>query len=196
MPETVELSRRSKAVLYLAAALIALVTATQLAAMTLFSSPSNTLSQQAAPALNWWIQPWLKQNWKLFGPNPQSANLTVSARVRNAAGTQSGWVDLTAIDYAAVRHDPMPSHENENELRLAWDSYAQSVPSSPLSGELRQYLVNFVVQRLGIEVPGSYTAVQLQVVSTPMDAPGALDVQPSTQTLPWWSLTGQNGSVL
>jgi Family of unknown function (DUF5819) len=196
MPETVELSRRSKAVLYLAAALIALVTTTQLAAMTLFSSPSNTLSQQAAPALNWWIQPWLKQNWKLFGPNPQSANLTVSARVRNAAGTQSGWVDLTAIDYAAVRHDPMPSHENENELRLAWDSYAQAVPSSPLSGELRQYLVNFVVQRLGIEVPGSYTAVQLQVMSTPMAAPGAPALQPGTQTLPWWPLTGQNGSVL
>ena len=65
MPETVELSRRSKAVLYLAAALIALVTATQLAAMTLFSSPSNTLSQQAAPALNLWVQPWFKQNWKL-----------------------------------------------------------------------------------------------------------------------------------
>ncbi|HTJ69449.1 MAG TPA: DUF5819 family protein [Actinospica sp.] len=196
MPETVELSRRSKAVLYLAAALIALVTVTQLAAMTLFSSPSNTLSQQAAPALNWWIQPWLKQNWKLFGPNPQSANQTISARVRTAAGTESDWVDLTAIDYAAVRHDPMPSHENENELRLAWDSYAQAVPGSPLSDELRRYLVNFVVQRLGIEDPGPYTAVQLQVTNTPMVATGALAPQPSTQTLPWWPLTGQDGAGL
>ena len=194
MPETVELSRRSKAVLYLAAALIALVTATQLAAMTLFSSPGNTLSQQAGPALNWWIQPWLKQNWKLFGPDPQSANLTLSARVRTAAGTESGWVDLTAIDYAAVRHDPMPSHENENELRLAWDSYAQTVPSRPLSGELRRYLVNFVVRRLGIAVPGTYTDVQLQVVSTPMAAPGGAEApQSSTDTLPWWPLTGANG---
>ncbi len=195
-PGPVRLSRWSRAVLGLAAALVALVTGLQLAAMLLAASPPNTLSQQYRVQLNWWITPWLGQNWKLFGPDPQDTNLTLLARVRETDGAQSGWVDLTAMDYAAVRHDPMPSHANENELRLAWDAYEKSAPGGAQQAMLRQYLVNFVIERLSPSIPGTYTAVQLEARNTPMPLPGTTAVPSSNeQDLPWWTLTDQKGSL-
>ena len=191
MTKTVELSRWPKAVLVVAAAMIALTAAVQTAAMTLVSAPANTVSRQYGTELNWWVQPWLDQNWKLFGPKPQTANDTILARVRTPRGGQSAWIDLTAIDYAAIRHDPMPSHANENELRLAFSAYASSAPDSAQQDLLRQYLMNFACQRLGISVPGRYSAIQLQLVTTPMGAPGGVSVSqaPTNQYLPWWPLT-------
>jgi hypothetical protein len=95
-----------------------------------------------------------------------------------------------------VLHDPMPSHANENELRLAWDAYQNSAADSATRNLVRQYLVNFAAERLGLHVPGPYTAVQFESVSTPMPPPGTTDPQPPTnQYLPWWSLTAQNGSA-
>ena len=196
VPQPVRLSRRSRALVGVAAGLIALVTAAQLAATLLAAAPSNTLSKQYSAQLNWWVTPWLSQNWKLFGPNPQEENLTILVRAQDASGTQSTWVNLTAIDYAAVLHDPMPSHANENELRLAWDAYENSKPGSVTQNLVRRYLVNFAAERLGITVPGSYTAVQFQSVTTPMPPPGTSTPQPPTNHyLPWWPLTAQNGSA-
>ena len=191
----VRLSRWSRALLAVAAGLIALVTATQLASMFFAASPPSTLSERYNAQLSWWVTPWLGQNWKLFGPKPQEENLTILARVRDAGGAQSNWVNLTAIDYAAVLHDPMPSHANENELRLAWDAYQNSKPGSAVQGMMQQYLVNFVAQRLGF-TPGTYTDVQLQVLTTPMPLPGSTAPMPPTnQYLPWWPLAEQNGST-
>jgi hypothetical protein len=195
-PRPVRLSRWTRVLLGAAAGLIALVTAAQLAATLLAASPSNTLSRQYNAQLNWWVTPWLGQNWKLFGPDPQEENLTILVRVENASGAQSAWVDLTAIDYAAVLHDPMPSHANENELRLAWDAYENSKPGSATQNLLRRYLVNFAAERLGITVPGSYTAVQFESLTTPMPPPGTTAPQPPTNAYqPWWPLTTQNGST-
>ena len=196
VPQSVKLSQWSRVLLAAAAVLIALVTAAQFASMMLAASPPNTLSQKYNAQLNWWVTPWLGQNWKLFGPDPQVENLTILVRVQDASGAQSAWVNLTAIDYAAVLHDPMPSHANENELRLAWAAYADSEPGSATQNLLRQYLVNFAAERLGITGPGSYTAVQFESLTTPMPPPGTSAPQPPTnQYLPWWPLTTQNGSI-
>ena len=193
---TIRLSRWSRVLLGASAVLIGLVTAAQVASMVLAASPSNTLSKQYRAQLDWWVSPWLGQNWKLFGPDPQTANLRILVRVRDAAGAQSGWVDLTAIDYAAVLHDPMPSHANENELRLAWNAYENSKAGSTVQAMVRRYLVDFAAERLGLTVPGSATAVQFESVSTPMPPPGTTGPRPPTnQYLPWWPLTVQNGST-
>jgi len=195
-PRPVRLSRWSRVLLGAAAGLIALVTAAQLAATLLAASPSNTLSQQYNAQLNWWVTPWLGQNWKLFGPDPQEENLTILVRVEDASGAQSAWVNLTAIDYAAVLHDPMPSHANENELRLAWQAYTNSKPGSVTQNLVRRYLVNFAAERLGIPIPGDYTAVQFESLATPMPPPGSTGPQPPTNGYqPWWPLTAQNGST-
>lgn len=194
--EPLRLSRWSRVLLGAVAVLIGLVTAAQGASMVLASSPPNTLTRQYKTQLNWWVDPFLGQNWKLFGPNPQTANITILARVRDAAGAQSAWVDLTAIDYAAITHDPMPSHANENELRLAWDAYENTGTNAATRNLVRQYLVNFAAERLGLTVPGPDTAVQFESVSTPMPPPGTTGPQPPTnQYLPWWPLTTQNGAT-
>lgn len=194
--EPLRLSRWSRVLLGACAALIALVTAAQAASMVLASSPPNTLTRQYRAQLDWWISPWLGQNWKLFGPDPQTSNLTILVRVRDASGAQSAWVDLTAMDYAAVSHDPMPSHANENELRMAWDAYEDTKTDDATRGLVRQYLVDFAAERLGLAVPGPDTAVQFESVSTPMPPPGSTAPQPPTnQYLPWWPLTAQNGST-
>jgi hypothetical protein len=191
----VRLSRWSRVLLGVCAALIGLVTAAQLAAMMVAASPTNTLSRQYSAQLNWWVEPWLGQSWKLFGPRPQMDNLTILVRVRDASGAQSGWIDLTAMDYSAVLHDPMPSHANENELRLAWNAYENSRAGGAVQGLTRRYLTNFAAERLGLAVPGRYTAVQFESVSTPMPPPGTTGPQPPTnQYLPWWPLAAQNGA--
>ena len=191
----VRLSRWSRITLVVVAGLIALGTAAQMAGMVLDSAPTNTLSQKYNAQLTWWVSPWMGQNWKLFGPNPQTENLTVLARAKQASGAQTSWVDLTAIDYAAITHDPMPSHANENELRLAWEAYDNSTPGSERQTLLQQYLVNFISQRLGATTSGGFTDVQLQIINTPMPNPGTNTPKPPTnEYLPWWPLAGQKGS--
>ncbi|QMU67639.1 DUF5819 family protein [Streptacidiphilus sp. P02-A3a] len=195
-PEPVRLSRWSKAVLAVVALLVSAVTAVHLTAIFFDAAPPNTVSQRYATELRWWTQPWLAQNWKLFAPDPQSTNTDISARVRSADGAVSPWVDLTAIDYAAVRHDPMPSHANENELRMAWNSYTGSQPGSSLQLMLQQYLVNIVLQRVPGTGPGPFSGVQLRVTNTPLEPPGhAAPVADAPQTLPWWTLRSQEGSA-
>lgn len=190
------LSRWSRLLLGACVAVIGLVTAIQGASMVLAASPANTLTKQYKTQLNWWIDPWLGQNWKLFGPDPQTANITILVRVKNAAGAQSAWVDLTAIDYAAVTHDPMPSHANENELRLAWNVYSGTDTSTATRNLVRQYLVDIAAQRLGLTVPGADTAVQFESISTPMPPPGSTAPQPPTNHYePWWPLAPQNGQT-
>ena len=119
----VRLSRWSRVALLGMVLLAAVVTAVQFAAVMLVSGPSNTISLRYAPQVHALTQPFLEQDWQLFGPNPQSSNTRILVRTRSANGTVGSWIDLTAVDYSAVLHDPMPSHANENELRRAWDAY-------------------------------------------------------------------------
>jgi hypothetical protein len=195
-PEPVRLtSRWSRVLLALVSAAIVAVTAAQLAVTFLESAPPNTLSRHYSAQLDWWAQPWFVQNWRLFAPDPQSANTTISARLRTGAGVVGPWINLTAIDYAAVLHDPMPSHGNQNELRLAWGAYEGSTPGSARQVMLRQYLVNFVLQRIAGPASGPYTGVQLEVRTTPMTLPdSSLPVSPSVRTLPWWVLLNEGST--
>jgi hypothetical protein len=197
-PRPVRLSGRSRALLGLISVLIATVTAVQLAAMFLEAAPRNTVSQRYRAQLSWWTEPWLEQDWRLFAPDPQTSNQTIRARARTADGTAGPWVDLTAADYAAVAHDPMPSQANQNELRRAWDAYAASRSASgaaatPRAQLVQQYLANIAARRLAGSVAGRFTAVQLQVVSTPIPPPTAAGTSaaasaPTTRSTPWLPL--------
>jgi hypothetical protein len=125
-----------------------------------------------------------------------SGNLTVQARARTVAGVVTPWVDISAVDYAATTHDPMPSHVNQNELRRAWFGYAAALPGSgvPNSDEgrmLQQYLVNIATSRLAGTVPGPYETVQIQATVTPIPAPGSTTPPvPSVQTTLWLNVSG------
>jgi hypothetical protein len=149
------------------------------------------------------VLPEFEQNWQLFAPNPLQLNIDVQARVQvigtgvPVPRTDSGWIDLTAQDIAAIRGNPFPSHADQNLLRRAWDYYAgwhnQSDETSlgfggPLSQE---YLKRIALQRIGRTWHGQQIVqIQFRAVSRPVAGPswtGApANPSPTIRQLPWW----------
>jgi hypothetical protein len=116
-------------------------------------------------------------------------------------GTQqvTDWFDLTAADESAVEHDFFPSHTAQNMLRRAWTSYLELHGSDDQSNSERalmvqKYLRNIAVNRVVGQGNSTFEAIQLQVITRPIAAPGAASSAdgtapaPSAETryLPWW----------
>ena len=191
--------------LIVAGAVAACLSATliHVALVFLFVTPANTVSRLYQKQINAWVYPYFEQDWRLFAPNPQSALQTVSARTMTtvAGGTPrpGDWVNLTAVDDAAVRHDFFPSHTAQNMLRRAWNAYdeaqgADGQLSSPRALMLQQYLRNIAVQRVTAHSHAPFSAIQLRVTTTPIPAPAgaggpAAEPASSVRLLPWWQVT-------
>jgi hypothetical protein len=193
--------------LIVAGAVAACVSATMIHAvlMFLFVAPANTVSRLYQKQINAWVYPYFEQDWRLFAPNPQSVLQNVSARTMTTAagGTArlGDWVDLIAVDDAAVRHDFFPSHTAQNMLRRAWSAYdeaqgADGQLSSPRALMLQQYLRNIAVQRVTAHSHAPFSAIQLRVTTTliPPPAPtgaggSAAEPASSVRLLPWWQVT-------
>ena len=168
-------------------------------------APSNAVSQRYQQRLNAWIYPYFEQNWQLFAPNPQSNLEDVQARPATRAPggplRAGAWLDLTAQDVAAVRHDPFPSHTAQNMLRRAWDLYSSvqgsgDQPGSERARMYQRYLTGIAARRLAAHGAHRIDAVQLRVVTTPIAPPDAraargtpLRMPSSTRYLPWWQVT-------
>ncbi|GAA1907793.1 hypothetical protein GCM10009716_17170 [Streptomyces sodiiphilus] len=167
-------------------------------------APPNVLSQRYSQQVNAWVLPLFEQNWRLFAPNPESVNHQISVRTRSTAAdgaTQvSAWFDLTAVDTSAVEHNVFPSHTTQNMLRRAWTSYQETHGSddqahSERAEMIQEYLRNIAVQRLAVQRPGDFEAVQLRVRTLPI-APPAARGRPATTApdavetrhLPWWEV--------
>ncbi|MFE9407732.1 DUF5819 family protein [Streptomyces sp. NPDC006704] len=189
-----------------AAVVLCLATAlTHVLLVFLHVAPSNPLSRRYSRQVNAWIFPLFEQNWRLFAPDPESVNQRISARTLHTDpdGTArvSGWFDLTAVDNAAVRHNPFPSHIAQNMLRRAWSSYLENhvvddQPRSPRAVMTQRYLANIATDRVKAARGGSFKAVQLRVVTVPIAAPvptgsgvteaDATKMPARTRYLPWW----------
>ncbi|HEY5834304.1 DUF5819 family protein [Streptomyces sp.] len=174
-----------------------------LAMVFLHVAPENALSREHAAAISDYIYPEFEQNWKLFAPDPLQQNIHVQARaeVRKPGGAQetTGWIDITGIDVAAMRHDPLPSHTRQNELRRAWGFYTGTHDSQerPTAGDRsdlsRGYLLRILVWRFGPELNGGQVfRIQVRGATTPVPPPyrgvGQSDTAITTQyrELPWW----------
>jgi hypothetical protein len=169
-------------------------------------APSNTLSKQHASAVSDYVYPEFEQNWKLFAPDPLQQNIHVQARaeIRKPDGSTetTGWVDMTAMDVADMRHNPLPSHSQQNQLRRAWDFYllshdAQERPNG-LRGQLSaQYLRRLAILRLGLKQDGgTVQRIQLRSVTRQLAAPPwseeKIDTRPIRRELPWWTVTADD----
>jgi hypothetical protein len=172
----------------------------------LYVAPPNVISQAYSRQVNAWVRPFFEQNWRLFAPNPQSANRQISARVSRTApdGTTqvSGWIDLTAADDAAVKHNVFPSHTAQNMLRQAWNAYLKTHGSgnqahSERALMIEKYLRNIAAERVTAQQDGAFDSIQLRVISRPVAAPGAAGGNASATTastrnqtryLPWWKV--------
>lgn len=171
----------------------------------LFVAPANTVSRLYQRQINAWVYPYFEQDWKLFAPNPQSVRQQISARTSTTASNGTtrlgGWIDLTAVDDAAVRHDFFPSHTAQNMLRRAWAAYADAQGAdgqapSPRALMLQEYLRNIAAQRLTAHSHAAFNAVQLRVTSTPIPPPDTAvrsgQASSDIRLLPWWSVVSHD----
>jgi hypothetical protein len=191
--------------LALTATVLIAATAWHLGTVFLSIAPSNPASQHYQSAINSHVLPEFEQNWQLFAPNPLQNNIAVEARLQTLApdGTraESGWVNLTAQDIAAIRGNLAPSHLNQNQLRRAWDYYTawHNLPSEtslggggPLS---KEYLKRIALQRIGTRTWQGNQIIQIEFRSatTPVTGPtwtaAAQKKQTSYVTLQWWAVS-------
>ncbi|WP_432141419.1 DUF5819 family protein [Streptomyces sp. bgisy084] len=199
------LSLPSRIVIGVAACAIAVAVAIHLAMMFLHVAPSNTLSKQQGALISDYVYPEYEQNWKLFAPNPLQQNnaVQVRAQLRTADGTArtTGWTDLTARDGQAIRHNPMPSHTQQNQLRRGWELFvnthnAQNRPVG-LRGELSErYIRRLVLFRMddewtrgGGRVERMQVRSQTTAVRPPPWSTEKISDKPVFRVLPWWQVT-------
>ena len=203
-----QLSRPAELIVAGAVALCLATAIVHVALVFLYVAPSNTVSRLYQRQINAWVYPYFEQDWRLFAPDPQSVRQQVSART---SATPPGgslrpgdWIDLTAVDDTAVRHDFFPSHTAQNMLRRAWAAYtdAQGIDSqtpSPRALMLQEYLRNIAVQRVTAHSHTTFSAIQLRVTTTPIPPPappGAArhpaESPSSIRLLPWWPVTSRD----
>ncbi|GAU66625.1 hypothetical protein SSP35_03_02730 [Streptomyces sp. NBRC 110611] len=199
------LSLPSRIVIGVAACAVAVVAAIHLAMMFLHVAPSNTLSKQQGALISDYVYPEYEQNWKLFAPNPLQQNIAVQVRaqLRTADGATrtTGWTDLTALDGRAIRHNPLPSHTQQNQLRRGWELVRNShdAQNRPIGtrGELSErYLRRIVMLRMGAEwtrgggrVERIQARSQTTAVSPPSWSSEKISDKPGYRVLPWWQVT-------
>lgn len=194
-------ARVLKAGLHSAVGLCLVTALLHVAVVFLAVAPSNSLSRRYSHQINAWVYPFFEQNWRLFAPNPDSVNRQILARTAHTASDGSmrvsPWVDLTAVDRAAIEHHVFPSHTAQNLLRRAWSSYiethgADDTARSERAEMMQTYLSNIAAARVADhDRGGTFDFIQLRVVTRPVAAPGAR--RPPTpvenRLLPWWKVT-------
>ncbi|MFB6527583.1 DUF5819 family protein [Streptomyces sp. NPDC056399] len=195
------LSMPYQVVLAVALAVVGVFACVHLAMVFLHVAPSNTLTKRHGQAVDDWVYPEFEQNWKLFAPNPLQQNVSVEVRAELVAADGSrrttGWTDLTAQDAEAIRHNPMPSHAQQNELRRAVDFYLNSHSEDHTPNGMRgrlseEYMRRIAMLRLG-DRSGDAERVQLRTVTRAVAAPAwgseKNDTTPSYRDFPWWPVT-------
>ncbi|MCX5388331.1 DUF5819 family protein [Streptomyces sp. NBC_00083] len=183
-------------------ALVAVIACVHIGMVFLHVAPSNTVSKQYGTAVDDWIYPEFEQNWKLFAPNPLQQNIDVQGRAEiklpDGSTKTTDWIDFSAQDGAAIRHNPLPSHTEQNELRRGWDffvgSHTDDNKPNGLRGELsEQYLRRIVMLRLGAHRDGgTVDRIQLRSMTTSVKGPSwsdeKTDTRPSYRVIPWWTV--------
>ncbi|GAA2503789.1 hypothetical protein GCM10010406_45470 [Streptomyces thermolineatus] len=196
-------SPRSLAVSIAIAAVLLAVALWHFVMLFLSIAPANALTTRYQKQINGYVHPEFGQYWQLFAPNPLQQKNVIEARLLTAGSGGEPrigpWVNLTARDDAAVRHNPLPSHAHQNMLRRAWDFYYQSHDGKngrPVgtNGELSaEYLKRIGLQRLGVGTGDVRPAgIQFRVRAVPVPDPAWSKEGPEEKTrratLPWWQV--------
>ncbi|WP_069813521.1 DUF5819 family protein [Streptomyces sp. TP-A0874] len=196
------LSLPARIAVALAALVVAGAVAVHLTMVFLHVAPENTVTKRHGALVDAYVYPEFEQNWKLFAPNPLQQNIAVQVRaeVRAPDGgiSTTGWTDLSAQDGAAIRHNLLPSHTQQNELRRAWDFYVgshdeENQPRGMRGKLFERYLRRIVMLRLGPEQDGrTVRRIQVRSATTPVAPPKWSGEKYETKTvhrvLPWWTV--------
>ncbi|WP_435834872.1 DUF5819 family protein [Streptomyces antibioticus] len=197
-PRGWETGLRAIAILCLAVSLVHVIL------LFLHVAPANTVSKRYSHLINAWVYPLFEQNWRLFAPDPESVNRQILVRTAHTgpdgSTRVSSWFDLTAVDTAAVEHQPFPSHTAQNMLRRAWAGYVDSHGGDDTAHTeralmMRTYLSNIAADRVAAHTGEPFEFIQLRVVTLPIAASGpAVGDRSRTpvenRRLPWWKVSG------
>ncbi|WEO97452.1 DUF5819 family protein [Streptomyces sp. FXJ1.172] len=194
-------STRSLAVLTATAAVLLGAVLWHLCMVFLTLAPANSVTNRYQKAINGYIYPEFGQNWQMFAPNPLAQNVSVGARVQTLGrdGTRHtwSWENLSFPHLQAMKHNPVPSHLDQNVLRRSWDFYTEShdlkdKPTNGMRSELSaEYLTRIALQHFGHQWNGE-RIVRIQLASrTNAVAPPKWTGQKTPDTtayriLPWW----------
>jgi hypothetical protein len=165
-------------------------------------TPQNTVNKTHRETIDAYVLPEFEQNWKLFAPNPLQQNIAVQVRAEvrdgDGAARRTDWIDLTAQDIAGIKHNPAPSHTQQNELRRAWEYWVNTHDQQNRAvgerGELSsRYLRRIVMLRLGPEQDGGRVVrVQVRGSYKPVAAPSwsdeRTDVKTAYRDVDWWTV--------
>ncbi|MDG4530763.1 DUF5819 family protein [Streptomyces sp. AV19] len=212
-PAPAGLSRPARWIVALGAVAVALAATAHLVIMFLHVAPANTISKQHAATIGDYVLPEFEQNWKFFAPNPLQQNIAVQVRAQvtgpDGRTRLTSWTDLSAQDGAAILHNPLPSHTQQNELRRAWDFYGNTHDdrgqSTGMRGDLaEEYLRRLAVARLDLDRDGTRLhRVQLRSVTTAVTPPpwaagqsGQPATKPAYRELGWWRVTDSDLDVV
>ncbi|WP_314222942.1 DUF5819 family protein [Streptomyces zaehneri] len=164
-------------------------------------APASSVTNRYQQAINGHIYPEFGQNWQMFAPNPLAQNASVGARVQTLGrdGTRHtwDWENLSFSHIEAMKHNPVPSHLDQNVLRRSWDFYIEShdLKDNPTNGMRSalstEYLSRIALQHFGRQWNGE-RVVRIQLACrTNAIAPPEWTGQKAPDTtayrvLPWW----------
>ncbi|GAA1922589.1 hypothetical protein GCM10009716_33850 [Streptomyces sodiiphilus] len=197
------LSLPARLTVALAVGVLTVFTAWHLATAFLFVAPANTLSTEHDEVIRKYVYPEFEQNWKLFAPNPLQRNVAVHVRAEtigeDGRRETTDWIDLTAMDRDHIRHNLLPSHTAQNQLRRAWDFYSNSHDEdgepTGYRGELSEaYVHRIALLRLSRQMDiEAVDRIQMRSAITRLPAPPWSDEEIDTTTayheLDWWVVT-------
>ncbi|HCA88056.1 MAG TPA: hypothetical protein DEQ61_22890 [Streptomyces sp.] len=200
------LSLPARIVVAVAVAVVSVAVAVHLSVVFLHVAPTNTVSERHGEAIGDYVYPEFEQNWKLFAPNPLQQNVAVHARAEVVAPdggvSTTGWTNLSGQDGAAIRHNLLPSHTQQNELRRAWDfftgSHDEDNKPNGLRGQLsEEYIQRIVMSRIGYETEGGEVRrIQVRSTTTPVAPPAWSEDRTERKTvyrvLPWWPVNRED----
>jgi hypothetical protein len=91
---------------------LALVLSFHFTATALWVAPAAPLHDAMAPVLNPYMQPFFRQSWSIFAPNPVHGDYTFLIRARwtdRSTGQlrTSDWVDVTKREWSGILHNPL-----------------------------------------------------------------------------------------
>lgn len=177
-----------------------------LAMVFLTLAPASSVTDHYQKQINGYIYPEFSQNWQMFAPNPIRQNQAIGARVQTTGkdGRRHtwDWVNLSAPHVEAMKHNPLPSHLDQNVLRRAWSFYAdnhnrQNRPTGKLGELSTEYLQRLALQNFGRNWYGEkIVAVQLASRVNAVAPPRWTAQRPSDNTdyqvLPWWPVADKD----
>ncbi|WP_435298423.1 DUF5819 family protein [Timonella sp. A28] len=101
------------------AGIIACAVAVHLAAMYLWITPRNPMSQAVYEPLSSYTLPMFQQSWSLFAPEPLSAAYYLEVRAVPQDLTESEWIDASQVELEGLHHNLLPTTATNITNKLA-----------------------------------------------------------------------------